>query len=281
MLINLKDQIIIVTGASSGIGEATAWALSQVGATVVLAARRENRLRSLSDKINNSGVGRALAVKTDVTKPHELSRLVSSTVQAYGRIDVLLNIAGWGSYDWFEKFSQRDLKQQFEVNIVGLAELTRLVVPFMKSQRSGHIINMASYASRVSVPPLTVYASTKYAVEGLTDGLRRELAPWNIHVSRVHPGSVSGTEFNQKAKDRGGVEYKSIPIGRVSREYVASKIIRLIRNPQAELFIGRIYDIPVFINRHYPQLVDWFYYLWVYLKRRREITTPKPPKQKR
>jgi len=276
----LTGKIIIVTGASSGIGEATSWALSQKGATVVVAARREFRLKALADKINQSGQGKALAIKTDVTRPTDTSRLVNSTIQAFGRIDVLLNIAGWGSYDWFEKFSQRELKHQFEVNIVGLAELTRQVVPVMKSQRSGHIINMASYASRVSVPPLTVYAATKYAVEGLSDGLRRELAPWGIRVSRVHPGSVTGTEFNQKAKERGGLAYQSIPIGRVSREYVAQRIVRLIQNPQPELLIGRIYDIPAFINRHFPKTVDWFYYLWVYFKRRQELATPKQPRQR-
>jgi short-subunit dehydrogenase len=126
----------------------------------------------------------------------------------------------WGRYDWFEELTPEDLRSQYEVNILGLAELTRQVLPAMKAQKSGHILNMSSYASRVAVPPLTVYASTKYAIEGLTEGLRRELIPWGIEVSRIHPSGVRGTEFNRQAAHQGGIRYRALPVGKVSREQV-------------------------------------------------------------
>src|SRR3989304_4546012 len=135
----------------------------------------------------------------------------------------------------------REIKEQYEVNVLGAAYAIHEVLPIMKAQRSGHIINMVSYASRVATPPLTVYASTKYALEGLSDGLRRELLPWGIRVSRVHPSGVTGTEFNAKASQRGGLKFKSPGIGHVSKKYVARKIHKLILHHRPELMIGRLY----------------------------------------
>jgi NAD(P)-dependent dehydrogenase (short-subunit alcohol dehydrogenase family) len=126
---------------------------------------------------------------------------------------------------------------------------------------------MSSYASRIAVPPLTVYASTKYAVEGLSDGLRRELLPWGIKVTRVHPSGVKGTEFNQRAARDGGIRYRSLPIGKITREHLARELVKLVERPRRELFLSRLYDVPVFINRRFPGLVDFVMALWVRLKR--------------
>jgi short-subunit dehydrogenase len=162
------------------------------------------------------------------------------------------------------------------VNIIGLAELTRQVIPTMKVQRSGFILNMSSYVSRISVPPLTVYASTKYAIEGLTDGLRRALIPWGITVIRIHPSSVSGTEFNQRVVRPGKVEYRAVPIGRISRERLARYIVSLIEKPRRALFVSRLYEAPVLLNKLFPEFVDWVSETWVRRKRRQEL----PPSEK-
>jgi short-subunit dehydrogenase len=262
----LEGKVAIVTGASSGIGEATAHAFGLCGAKVVLAARRKERLESAAHEIRKAG-GWALVVPTDLTRQEDITHLVQTVVQELGCIDILANIAGWGNYDWFEEFDPYELRNQFEVNVLGLAELTRQVIPYMKKKGYGHIINMSSYASRIAVPPLTVYASTKYAIEGLSDGLRRELRPWGIYVSRVHPSAVTGTEFNQKAKSGGGIQYKSVPIGRISREKLAQVLVKLVENPKREVFISRVYDVPAFINRRFPGLVDLFFDFWVRRKR--------------
>lgn len=270
----INGKVAIVTGASSGIGEATAREFASAGAITVLAARREERLKRLQRQIEEMG-GTALAVPTDLTDLEQITNLVQTTLSTFGRIDILANIAGWALYDWFEELSPSELRQAYEVNVIGLAELTRQVIPSMKAQRSGFILNMSSYVSRLSVPPLTVYASTKYAIEGLTDGLRRALLPWGITVIRIHPSSVSGTEFNQRVMRDGTVEYRSVPIGRISREKLARQIVGLIERPRRALFLSRLYDVPVLVNRFFPEVVDWISANWVRRRRNREL----PPEE--
>jgi NADP-dependent 3-hydroxy acid dehydrogenase YdfG len=266
----IQGKAVIVTGASSGIGESTAREFAMAGAMTVLAARREGRLKRLEKEIEEMG-GTALAVPTDLTDRDQITHLVQETLDRFGRIDILANIAGWAVYDWFEELSPEEVRQAFEVNIIGLAELTRQVIPAMKAQRSGFILNMSSYVSRISVPPMTVYASTKYAVEGLTDGLRRALAPWGITVIRIHPSSVAGTEFNQHVVRPGMVKYKPVPIGRISRERLARHVVGLIEKPRRALFISRLYDVAVVLNKVFPELVDRGSDFWVRRKRKQEL----------
>lgn len=269
----LDGKVAIVTGASSGIGEATAREFAQAGAITVLAARRANRLERLQNEIETMG-GRALAVPTDVTDPSQIKNLVDLTMATYGRIDILANIAGWALYHWLEELSHEDVRRTFDVNVIGLAEVCRQVIPVMQRQRSGLIINMSSYASQVSTPPLTVYASSKYAVEGLTDGMRRSLLPWGITVIRVHPSSVTGTEFNRRVVRQGGLRYQSLPIGQISRETLARQLVDLVEHPRRALFISRLYDPLVFLNEHVPELVDWVMARWVRNKRKNELPPP-------
>jgi uncharacterized protein len=269
----IDGKVVIVTGASAGIGESTAREFAQAGAITVLAARRKERLKKLEKEIEEMG-GVALAVPTDLTDLDQITNLVETTLSSFGRIDILANIAGWGFYDWFEELSAAELRRHYEVNVIGLAELTRQVIPTMKAQRSGFILNMSSYVSRISVPPLTVYASTKYAIEGLTDGLRRALLPWGITVIRIHPSSVSGTEFNKNVVRPGRVKYKAVPIGRISRERLARHIIRLIEKPRRALFISRIYEVPVLLNKLFPEFVDWVSSTWVRRQQKHELPQP-------
>src|SRR5215212_11155713 len=266
----IDGKVAIVTGASSGIGEVTARELARAGAITVLAARRVERLERLQKEIEEMG-GQALVVPTDLTDRDQIKNLAETALSVYGRIDILANIAGWAMYDWLEEMSFEDLRRAFDVNVIGMAELTRQVIPTMKRQHSGFILNMSSYASRISFPPLTIYASTKYAVEGLSDGLRRALLPWGITVIRIHPSSVSGTEFNKKVVRPGRVEYSSVPIGRISRERLARHIIRLIEKPQRALFISRLYEVPVLLNKLFPGVVDWVSSTWVRRKRKEEL----------
>jgi NADP-dependent 3-hydroxy acid dehydrogenase YdfG len=267
----LVDKVVIVTGASSGIGEATAREFARAGAIPILAARREERLERLAQEIKAAG-GRALAVPTDLTELSQIKNLVEKATEEFGHVDVLANIAGWGNYDWFEELSTEDVRNYYEVNVLGLALLTQQVIPIMKAQRSGYILNMSSYTSEIGTPPLNVYASTKYAVKGLTDALRRELLPWGIVVMRIHPSAVSGTEFNKKAgRRRGNIKYSSIPIGRISREDIARRIVRLVEHPRRALYYNRIYDVPVILNQLFPEVLDWLSAIWIRRKRKGEI----------
>jgi len=266
----IAGKVTIVTGASSGIGEVTALEFASAGAKVVLAARRIERLQKLAETIRAGG-GIALPVQTDLTAVDQIRNLVHTTLTTFGRIDILANIAGTGYYDWFEELSSDNLREHYEVNVIGLAELTREVLPTMKAQRSGYILNMCSYSSVISAPPLTVYASTKYAVEGLTDGLRRELIPWGIKVMRIHPSGVTGTEFKEKASRDGGIQFKSISLGQVSREKVARAVVRLVERPRREIYLGRLYDIPAILNKLFPWTIDLASSIWVRLKQAEEL----------
>ena len=266
----IAGKVAIVTGASSGIGEVTALEFASAGAKVVLAARRMKRLEKLAETIRVGG-GIALPVQTDLTIIAQIRNLVRTTLATFGRIDILANIAGTGYYDWFEELSSDNLREHYEVNVIGLAELTREVLPTMKAQRSGFILNMCSYSSVIAAPPLTVYASTKYAVEGLTDGLRRELIPWGIKVMRVHPSGVTGTEFKEKAARDGGILFKSISFGQVSRERVARTLVRLVERPRRDVFLGRIYDVPAILNKLFPWTIDLASSVWVRLKQAEEL----------
>ena len=267
----IDGKVVIVTGASSGIGEATAREFARAGATTVLAARRIGRLEKLAYEIQEMG-GKALPVQTDLTDLSQITNLVQTTLSTFGRIDILANIAGWGNYDWFEELTTKDLRNYFEVNIIGMAQLIQQIIPIMKAQRSGYILNMSSYTSEIGTPPLNVYASTKYAVKGLNDALRRELLPWGITVIRMHPSAVSGTEFNKKAGNKSGsIKYRSIPIGRVSREAIARKIVQLVEHPRRALYYSRVYDVPVVLNQLFPEVLDWISAAWVRRQRKDEI----------
>lgn len=178
----------LVTGASSGIGEATALTLKELGYTVYAAARRVERMASLADH----GVH---IVKLDVTDDDSMVAGVERIISETGRIDVLVNNAGYGSYGALEDVPMSEAKYQFEVNVFGLARLTQLVLPHMRAQHSGHIVNVSSVGGKIYEPLGSWYHATKFAVEGLSDSLRLELAPFGIHVVVIEPGAIK-TEWS-------------------------------------------------------------------------------------
>lgn len=183
----------LVTGASSGIGEDTARRLQALGYTVYGAARRTDRLRALAA----DGI-RALAM--DVTDDSSMSAGVDRILAETGRIDVLVNNAGYGSYGAIEDVPIDEARRQFEVNVFGLARLTQLVTPHMRAQGSGTIINISSMGGRLTTPLGGWYHATKYAVESLSDALRMELRPFGIDVVVVEPGGIR-TEWSSIAAD--------------------------------------------------------------------------------
>ncbi|HXI92637.1 MAG TPA: SDR family NAD(P)-dependent oxidoreductase [Blastocatellia bacterium] len=189
----LDGQIVIVTGASAGIGEAAARRLAGEGATVVIAARRADRLEALKREIESAG-GRALAVVGDVTSPQDREQLVQETVRAFGRIDGLVNNAGYGQRGPIELVPIEAIRQNFETNLFSLIALTQLVIPIMRAQGSGRIVNVSSVAGRIARPLSSVYDSTKHALEAISDGMRGELAQFGIKVVVIEPGFII-TEF--------------------------------------------------------------------------------------
>ncbi len=199
----LNGQVAIITGASAGIGEATARMLAREGATVVLVARRKERLDALKAEIERAG-GRALAIAADVTIATDRERIVHETLAACGRIDALVNNAGYGQRGPIEMVPMDAIRQNFETNLFSLIALTQLVIPVMRDQASGCIVNIGSLAGRIARPLSSVYDATKHALEAISDGLRGELAPFGIKVVIIEPGFII-TEFlgvaNERARD--------------------------------------------------------------------------------
>lgn len=192
--------VAIITGASSGIGEATAHALAAEGYRVVLAARREDRLETLKTEIEGNG-GTALVVETDVTERAACQALADKTLDAFGRIDVLVNNAGLMPLSLIKNTRLDEWEQMVDVNVKGVLFCTAAVIPAMTEAKAGHIVNVSSVAGRRVFMGGSVYCATKFAVTAFSEGLRQELSPeYGIRVTCIEPGAVA-TELKQKIQD--------------------------------------------------------------------------------
>jgi NADP-dependent 3-hydroxy acid dehydrogenase YdfG len=187
---NIEGKVVVITGASSGLGEATARLLSAEGATVVLGARRVDRLKSLADELTTSG-GKALAVATDVTNYDQVKRLVDAAVHTFGRVDVMLNNAGLMPHSPLERLKVEDWERMIDVNIKGVLYGIAAALPYMQEQKSGHFINVSSVAGHNVRAGGVVYAATKHAVRVISEGLRMEVKPYNIRTTVISPGAVA------------------------------------------------------------------------------------------
>jgi NADP-dependent 3-hydroxy acid dehydrogenase YdfG len=187
---NIEGKVVVVTGASSGNGEATARHLSAQGATVVLGARRVDRLQSLAKEIMANG-GKALAMPTDVTHSDQVKSLVDAAVQTYGHIDVMLNNAGLMPHSPLERLKIDDWNRTIDVNIKGVLYGIAAALPYMRQQKSGHIINVSSVAGHKVRSGSAVYAATKSAVLVISEGLRQEVKPYNIRTTVISPGALA------------------------------------------------------------------------------------------
>ena len=269
-----ENPVVIITGASSGIGAATARLLSGKGYRLSLAARRLDRLQALADEIKSTG-GQALPVATDVTNLEDIHNLVQITLDEFGVIDVLFNNAGIGRIDWLERLDQvDDIEFQIQVNLTGVIQMTRQVLPHMIERRSGHIINMSSVAGLVPVPTYSVYAATKYGLRGFTEALRRELSPLGVQVSGIYPSGVK-TEFRGRRGATRGSRIRTPDSLRMDAEQVAQAVLRLIRRPRRALVIPGVMRLAAGLNAVMPGLADTVIQAWFARKGRGESDADK------
>jgi NADP-dependent 3-hydroxy acid dehydrogenase YdfG len=187
---NIAGKVVVITGASSGLGEATARLLSADGASVVLGARRVERLQALASELTGRG-GTALAVATDVTDREQVKSLVDAAVQSFGQLDVIINNAGLMPQAPLERLKVDEWDRMIDVNLKGVLYGIAAALPHMQRQRSGHVINVSSVAGHKVGPGFTVYAATKHAVRALSEGLRQEVKPYNIRTTVISPGAVA------------------------------------------------------------------------------------------
>ncbi len=228
----LDGKVAIITGASSGIGEATAEALSAEGASVVVAARREDRLSDLVERINGNG-GKALPVECDVTDEEQAHGLIQKARDEYGRVDILVNNAGVMQLSKVEKGLSDEWRTMFNVNVLGLLYATDAAVQIMKEQGSGHLVNISSVAGRKSRATTGVYSGTKFAVNAISEALREELLEDNIRVTMVEPGAVE-TELATHITDEEAQEALSgiLELDILQPEDIANAIAYVVTQPE-------------------------------------------------
>jgi short-subunit dehydrogenase len=255
---DIKGKVVIVTGASSGIGEATARQFGREGAKVALAARRVERLETLAKEIQTMNTGaEALVVQADLSKLEDIQSLIKQTLDRFGHIDVLVNNAGFGRLDWLENLDPvKDIQAQFDVNVLGVIQTTRQALPVMIKQRSGHIINMCSMAGLVATPTYTIYAACKHAVHGFSEALRREVKPWGIDVSMIYPGGVA-TEFGSHAGIKRKTKATTPQALLLTAEQVGAAVVQLVRRPRAMWILPWGWTFTVWLNRNLNWLVDY------------------------
>jgi NADP-dependent 3-hydroxy acid dehydrogenase YdfG len=210
---NIENKIVVITGASSGLGEATARHLAKDGAKLVIGARRMDRLKALAKELD---LPDSAVVQTDVTNREDVERLVGRAVETYGRIDVMLNNAGLMPQSLLEKLKVDEWDRMIDVNIKGVLYGIAAALPHMIAQKSGHIINVSSVAGHKVGPGGTVYSATKHAVRALSEGLRQEVKPYNIRTTIISPGAVltelPNTITDPEAAERVHGLYESVGI---------------------------------------------------------------------
>ncbi|MDR3685627.1 MAG: SDR family oxidoreductase [Coriobacteriia bacterium] len=225
----ISDKVVIVTGASSGIGAAFAHSAARQGARLVLAARRTDRLEALAAELPD-----ALAITTDMRKPDQVRRMVDGAVERYGRVDVLVNNAGQGLHVPIEQLRLDDLQAVVELNVYGAIVAMQSVLPLMRSQGGGAIVNVSSNTTRMVIPGIGPYSATKCALNQLSATARLEWAADGIAVSLIYP-NVTATEFHDALRAgtiRGGGRFAAQP-----PELVAEAILRAINTGEAEIVI--------------------------------------------
>ena len=228
----LDGKVAVITGASSGIGEATAEALAAEGAAVVVAARREDRLKDLVDRIEGDG-GRVLPVACDVTDEEQAHALIQRAKDELGSVDILVNNAGVMQLSKIEKGLSDEWRTMFDVNVMGLLYVTDAAVQAMKEQGSGYVVNISSVAGRKTRPGVGVYSGTKFAVNAISEALRQELIEDNVRVTMIEPGAVE-TELpnhitDEEAKEGIDALYQLDDI--LQAEDIANAIVYCVTQP--------------------------------------------------
>ena len=247
----LEGRVAIVTGASSGIGEATARALAGRGAAVVLAARTEEKLRFLEREILAAG-GQALAVKTDVMDETSIQAMVEQTVREFGSLDILVNNAGLGLSGRVEDLRSEDLRYLFKVNLAGPLHCVQAALPHMP--RGGHIVNVSSVVGKRAIPKVGGYCATKSALNALSDTLRVEIADRGITVTSVYPGTTR-TAFRENSRRTKDEKRGWRPRG-VSAEKVARKIARAAERGGRDVYVTCADRLFVTVATRFPGLTD-------------------------
>ncbi|SCL39678.1 Short-chain dehydrogenase [Micromonospora rhizosphaerae] len=253
---SLDDATVVITGASSGIGTATAYALARQGADVVLAARSQDALQRVAERCRELG-GRALVVPTDVTDPEAVVRLAARAAAQFGRIDAWVNNAAVSAVGLFDEIPVEEFRRVVEVNLLGTVYGTKAALPWLGAAGGGVLVNNASVLAEVAMPYQSAYNATKHGIRGLADTVRQELrvtGRGNISICTVLPASIDTPFFRHVANHTGREMTPAPPV--YPPEVVAETIVRLLRRPRREAYAGGVGRLIALQWRLAPALVE-------------------------
>lgn len=247
---DLRNRVVILTGASQGIGKAAAYEFAKAGCQLVLVARTGQLLDNL---VADIGPGQAISVQADVSNLADHDIIVRQALDAFQRIDILVNNAGVGIYASHDDLKWSDLQSVMAINFTGAAHLIQGCIPTMRAQGGGLIINVSSLAGRRGTPNAGAYSASKAALEYLTESWRVELAHAHVRFSTLYPGPVE-TGFKRNAL--GSIQQKSSPVRRVAADQVARKLVEVARQEPRDAYVRNRDRMLILLNRLFPSLVD-------------------------
>ncbi len=250
----LKGKTIVITGASSGIGEKIAYLAAEQGASPVLLARSYDQLEKIAQNIKEKHNIDCLFYKLDVRDTENVKEVFEDILRNVKTVDVLVNNAGFGVFANVVDAQIEQMKAMFEVNVFGLISCTKMVLPTMIEQNSGHIINIASQAGKIATPKSSVYSASKHAVLGFTNSLRMELSSTNIHVTAVNPGPIRTRFFD--IADESGTYAKNVNRFMLDPDVVASKIVNAMFTPKRELNLPGWMNAGSLFYTLFPRLIE-------------------------
>ncbi len=246
----LANKIVLITGASSGLGARTAEILAEKGAIPILTARSQSKLEQLSQQLQ----GEHRVFVMDVQQQDEIEHVVAKVIEQYGRIDILLNNAGYGQFKAILDTELQQYEQMMDVNYMGIVRCTRTVLPHMLQAGQGQILNVASMAGKFATAKSTSYTATKFAVLGFTNSLRQELRGTGITVSAMNPGPIN-TAFFERA-DPTGAYVSNVSGFMLSTDKVCRELVRMMEKRREEVDLPRYAGIAMRLYQLFPRLLD-------------------------
>lgn len=250
----LVNKNIVITGASSGLGKEIALQSAALGANVVLVARSLDRLLELQLDIESKFGVKVCSFQLDVSDGIQINTIFTEIEQKVGHIDILVNNAGFGLFEEAHEINLDEAKRMLDVNVFGLIACTKMVVPSMIRRKSGHIINIASQAGKVATPKSSVYAATKHAVLGFTNGLRLEMAEHNVFVTSVNPGPIATNFFD--IADASGTYVKNVQKYMLKPEQVAQAVVSTMLTNKREINLPRWMNLGTVFYSMFPRVFE-------------------------
>jgi short-subunit dehydrogenase len=268
----IAGSVIVITGASTGIGRASALEFARAGATVVVTSRREEVVRRLAEECEKLG-GKALAIAADVTDEQAIEQLARRAVETFGRIDVWINNAAVTLFARFEQAPPEAYRRVIETNLFGCIHGARAVLPYFREQGSGTLINISSGVGKIGSPFISAYVASKFAIVGLSESLRMELrdAP-DIHVCTVLPAAIDTPLFQQGANFTGRAVKPIPPI--YSATKVADALVHLVRHPRREIIVGASAKVGLMMHAIAPAVAEQIFAKQVEQKHFEDRLTP-------